>query len=63
MKNMTDTEILEAVSLFIDKYNSDLLSKDELIKGIRFMTGIRPVSPEAGQLYMDALELIFIGRR
>ncbi len=59
MKNITDTERLEALSFFMDKCNTDLLSKEELIKGILSIADIRPLSPEAKELYADALEVIY----
>ena len=62
MKAVTDTKRLEAVTLFMDKCNTDLLSKEELITGIESITGIRPLSPEAKELYTDALEIIYKGR-
>ena len=63
MKKIEDGHRLEALSLFVDKCNVDLLSKEELIAGIQFITDLRPISPEAQELYTNALELIYKGRK
>lgn len=63
MKTASDTKRLEALNLFMDKCNTDLLSKEELIAGIESIAGIRPLSPEAKELYTDAIEIIYKGRR
>ena len=63
MKKISDTERLEALSVFMDKCNTDLLTKEELIAGIESIIDIRPLSLEAKQLYTDALELIYKGRK
>ena len=63
MKKIEDNHRLDALSLFMDKCNTDLLSKEELIVGIQSITDIRPISPEAQELYTNALELIYKGRK
>ena len=63
MKKITDTERLEALSFFMDKCNTGLLSKEELITGIESIIDIRPLSIEAKELYTDALERIYKGRK
>ncbi len=63
MKMIDDTKRLEAVTLFMDKPNTDLLTKEELIEGIESIIDIRPLSPEAKELYTDALERIYKGRK
>jgi len=63
MKVTTDANRLEALSLFIEQSNTDLLSKEELITGIESIIDIRPLSIEAKELYTDALERIYKGRK
>ncbi len=63
MRETTDAKRLEALSLFMDKCNTDLLSKEELIMGIKSIADIRPLSPEAKELYTDALEVIYRSRK
>ncbi len=63
MRAVTDAKRLEAVTLFMDKPNTDLLTKEELIAGIESIIDIRPISFEAKELYTDALEAIYKGRK
>ncbi len=58
-----DAHRIQAIDLFLDKCNTDLLSKEELIIGIRTILGTESITPEAKELYADALELVYRGKK
>ena len=62
MKTISDANRIEAITLFLEKPNTDLLSKEELIAGVQSIAGIRPLTAEAKELYSDALEMTYKGR-
>jgi hypothetical protein len=43
MKAISNANRIEAITLFLEKPNTDLLSKEELISGLQSMAGIKPL--------------------